>query len=195
MFSLIDLTDPWILYKIVALFSPTSSFRHCLTHSSLISCKNINNDFILFHLVARIFSSQFLHYWTIFLCLLHLFYFAVIKNKGSSFQWLTLGCALCQLFWRRFCWPYPDPASTYGTLSGDLPHIRHMTFEVSLPFPVFLWWYNLVGNICWYNSCMAATISVGTDLQLLIRAKQPPTVKGRVLQSIFSQFSLPFLFS
>ena len=59
-----------------------------------------------------------------------------------------------------------------------IPHIRHMTCEVPLPFPVCLWWYNLVGNICWYNSCVAAAI-----------------IKGRILLSIFSQFPLPFLFS
>ena len=53
-----------------------------------------------------------------------------------------------------------------------------MTCEVPLPFPVCLWWYNLVGNICWYNSCVAAAI-----------------IKGRILSSIFSQFPLPFLFS
>ena len=122
-------------------------------------------------MVARIFPSQFLRYWIIFLCLIHLFHFAVIQPRTTQFQLVS---ALCQLFWRRFCWPYPHPANTYRTLSVDLPHIRNMTFAVTLSFPVFLWWYNLVGNICWYNSCMAATIWVGAGLQLFIHAKHTP---------------------
>ena len=69
---------------------------------------------------------------------------------------------------------HTPPIRTYRTLSVDLPHIRHMTFAVTLSFPVFLWWYNLIGNICWYNSCIAATVWVGTGLQLFIHAKHPP---------------------
>ena len=60
----------------------------------------------------------------------------------------------------------PHPANTCGLLSGDLTHNRHMTFEVPFPLPVFLRGYNLVGDICWYNSCKAVTVWVGTDLQI-----------------------------
>ena len=74
---------------------------------------------------------------------------------------------------------FPTPRQHVRHIFGQfIPHIWHMTCEVPLPFLVCLWWYNLVGNICWYNSCMAAAI-----------------IKGRVLLSIFSQFPLPFLFS
>ena len=49
IFNVLDMTDLCILCKMVALFSPTSSFQ------------NINNDVILFYLLARIFLSQFPH--------------------------------------------------------------------------------------------------------------------------------------
>ena len=66
------------------------------------------------------------------------------------------------------------PTNTRGTLSGNSPHIRHVTFEVPLPFPVFLWWYNLVGNICWYSPYVATMVWGGKNLQLFIHAKHTP---------------------
>ena len=55
MFSVLDMTDLYILFKIVALFSPTSSFTAWLTSAEY------HEDVKLFHLVARIFLSQFPH--------------------------------------------------------------------------------------------------------------------------------------
>ena len=83
--------------------------------------------------------------------------------------------------------------SGWQSLLGNLPHIRHMTFEVPIPFLVFLWWYNLVGNICWYISCIAAMVWVSTDLQPFIHAKHTPL--SRAESSHLFLVSFPFHFS
>ena len=79
-----------------------------------------------------------------------------------------------------------------GTLSGDLPYIRHMTFEVPLPFQVLLLLYKLVGNVCWYSSCMAATVWASTDLQLFIHAKHPPLSRAEYSHLLLVSFTCNF---
>ena len=88
----------------------------------------------------------------------------------------------------------PTPPNTYGTLSGDLRHIRHTTIEVPPPFPDFLWWYNWGGNICWHNSCMATTVWVGNDLQLFIHAKHRPLSRAESSNILLVSFPCHFFF-
>ena len=63
---------------------------------------------------------------------------------------------------------------TLGRFTTHSAHDIWSSFSNELPFPVFVWWHNLVGNISWYNSYMAAKVWVGTVLQLFIQAKHPP---------------------
>ena len=72
-----------------------------------------------------------------------------------------------------------------------------MTFEVPFQmnslFQFSFGKYNLVGNISWYNSCMATTVWVGTVLQLFIHAKHPPL--SRAESSYLFLVSFPCHFS
>ena len=80
-----------------------------------------------------------------------------------------------------------------GTLLGDLPYIRYMPFEFPLPIPVLLLLYNLVGNICWYSSCMAVTpVRASTGLQLFIHAKHPPLSRAESSHLLLVSFPCNF---
>ena len=71
-------------------------------------------------------------------------------------------------------------------------HSAH-DIEVPLPFPVLLLLYKLVGNVCWYSSCMAATVWASTDLQLFIHAKHPPLSRAEYSHLLLVSLTCNFL--
>ena len=72
-------------------------------------------------------------------------------------------------------------------MTFDVPFQMNSLFQFSFGK------YNLVGNISWYNSCMATTVWVGTVLQLFIHAKHPPL--SRAESSYLFLVSFPCHFS